>query len=64
MDNRIDALTPWQQVVYKLCWKVGTAEGEEKLKAAAELDRMKMERPEEYKAAFDVWLDIMYEVLY
>ncbi len=61
MDDRINRLTEWQQVVYKLHWKVGLSKDKE---ASKKLDLMKKERPEEFEEAFNVWLDIMYEVLY
>jgi len=60
MDSRIEALSPWQKIVY-LCWKVGASKNED---AGKELDKMKLERPEEFEEAFDVWTKIMYEVLY
>ena len=64
MDSRIERLTPWQRVVYDLCWKAGVSEKTEAKAAGAELDRMKRERPEEYEAAFLVWEAVMYDVLY
>lgn len=60
LDSRISSLSPWQRVVYDLCWKVGASQDKE---AGKELDRMKAERPDEYKQAFAVWTAIMYEVL-
>lgn len=60
MDSRIRNFTPWQRIVYDLCWKAGTS----KSKAAAdELERMKAERPEEYEKALVVWSEICLEVL-
>jgi hypothetical protein len=65
MDFRVDELTPWQRVVYDLCWKAGASPDKEKAKSAGrELDRMKAERPEEYKAAFEIWQDVMFDLLY
>lgn len=64
MDSKLEKLTPWQMVVYKLCWTAGTSEKAEAKAAGVELDRMKKERPEEFEAAFRVWQDIMYDVLY
>lgn len=61
MDSRITALTPWQRVVYDLCWKCGASQDEE---AGRILDRMKKERPKEFERAFEVWEKIMFEVLY
>ena len=66
MDARIEALSPWQQIVYKLCWTVGAGKKDDQrvIDASAELNRMAKERPDEYEAAFEVWTKIMYEVLY
>ena len=61
MDSRITALSPWQRIVYDLAWKVGASKDKE---AAKELERMKKERPEEFEEAFEVWVKIMYEVMY
>ena len=65
LDPRIVALSPWQRIVYDLCWSVGVSSDTAVIQAkGAELDRMKAERPEEYEKAFRVWEQIMYEVLY
>lgn len=61
MDARITALTPWQRVVYDLMWKCGASRDVE---AGKELDRMKKERPDEFRTASAVWEEIMFEVLY
>ena len=58
MDARITALTPWQRVVYDLLWNAATGG------KVPELDRMKRERPKEYAAAYAVWEEIMFEVMY
>ncbi len=60
MDARLNELTQWQLDVYDLCWQVGLAWSKE---AADKLDRMKLERPEEYEKAFEVWKDIMFDLL-
>lgn len=60
MDSRITSLTPWQRIVYTFCWSAALGND----RTTAELGRMKKERPEEYEKAFEVWTEIMYEVMY
>ena len=66
MDGRVESLTPWQRVVYDLCWTIGAGNRKEQrvIDASAELNRMEKERPEEFKVAFDIWTDVMYDVMY
>ena len=64
MDARIEALTPWQRIVYDLCWTAAVHHDERGKEAGRELDRMKKERSVEYEQAFQVWTTIMYEILY
>ncbi len=60
MDSRILTLTPWQQMVYKLCWSAAVKDKE----AGEELNNLRAERPQEFADAFSVWEKIMLEVMY